>query len=276
MLVSGLLVGCVALALSGRGEVLAEDYVGQAFKRALITFALVRGINAVVSVVQGTEVAIEPAGVGVTLTPGEALDPLNDLVERFSWIMLLATTSLGTQKVLVAASGSWILQAALGVAALVALLLLWRAEMFRSTGWRTFALRFVVLVLFVRFAMPVIALLNHATYEALLADRFDASYAALQQTKTDVEQVHANPPPSTDAGVSVLDRFGRWIDRTSQQLDVEARLELYQSKLGQATEQVVDLIVVFVLTTVVFPLIFLFLGLRLLRIVGQVRWWKGG
>ena len=93
-LITTLLIGGVALAMSGKGEMLAENYVGQAFKRALVTFALVRGINAVVSVVQGTEVAIEPAGVGVTLTPGEVLDPLNDLIERFSWIMLLATTSL--------------------------------------------------------------------------------------------------------------------------------------------------------------------------------------
>ena len=58
-LLTALLIGCVILATSGKGEILAEDYVGQAFKRALITFALVRGINAVVSVVQGTEVAID-------------------------------------------------------------------------------------------------------------------------------------------------------------------------------------------------------------------------
>jgi len=275
-LITTLLIGCVVLATSGTGEILAEDYVSQAFNRALVTFALVRGINAVVSVVQGTEVAIEPAGVGVTLTPGEVLDPLNDLIERFSWIMLLATTSLGTQKVLVVASGSWILQAALGVATLTGLVLLWRAQTFGSTGWRNFALRFVILALFVRFAMPAIALINHATYEAFLADRFDESYAALEQTKTEVERVQAKAPAKTDDNAGVLDRFGRWIDRTSQQLDVEQRLELYQSKLGQATEQVVDLIVVFVLTTIVFPLIFLFLGLRLLRIVGQIRWWKDG
>ena len=51
------------------------------FQRALITFALARTINGVISVVQGTEVALQPAGVGVTLTPGEILDPVNDLIE---------------------------------------------------------------------------------------------------------------------------------------------------------------------------------------------------
>ena len=70
------------------------------FQRALITFALARTLNGVISAVQGTELALQPAGVGLTLTPGEILDPVNDLVERFSWILLGATISLGIQQVL--------------------------------------------------------------------------------------------------------------------------------------------------------------------------------
>ena len=38
--------------------------------------------------------------VGVVLTAGEILDPLNDLVERFSWIVLLAASSLALQLLL--------------------------------------------------------------------------------------------------------------------------------------------------------------------------------
>ena len=87
----------------------AADYE-QLFQRALVTFALARTINGVISVVQGTEVALQPAGVGVTLTPGEILDPVNDLVERFSWIMLGATISLGVQNVLLDISAWWAIQ----------------------------------------------------------------------------------------------------------------------------------------------------------------------
>ena len=77
----------------------SADYE-QLFQRAFVTFALARTINGVISVVQGTEIALQPAGVGVTLTPGEILDPVNDLVERFSWVMMGATISLGVQNVL--------------------------------------------------------------------------------------------------------------------------------------------------------------------------------
>lgn len=37
---------------------------------------------------QGTELSIEPMGVGVILTLGELLDPLNDLIEQFSNVLL--------------------------------------------------------------------------------------------------------------------------------------------------------------------------------------------
>ena len=77
------------------------------FERAFITFALARTLNGVISAVQGTKLALQPAGVGVTLTPGEVLDPVNDLIERFSWIMMAATLSLGVQQVLLEVAQWW-------------------------------------------------------------------------------------------------------------------------------------------------------------------------
>ena len=105
------------------------------FQRAFVTFALARTINGVISVVQGTEVALQPAGVGVTLTPGEILDPVNDLVERFSWIMMGGTISLGIQNVLLDVSAWWLIQAL--VAALAAWLLIGSGTPGRSRGVHT-------------------------------------------------------------------------------------------------------------------------------------------
>ena len=92
-----LIIAATALAWWPSLDAHGNATVDAAFKRALVTWALARGLNGVLSVAQGTEVAIQPAGVGVNFTPGEILDPVNDLVERFSWIMMLATSSLGIQ-----------------------------------------------------------------------------------------------------------------------------------------------------------------------------------
>ena len=79
-LVSVVLLLVAALSMTSFVDQRAEVEYEKLFQRALITFALARTINGVISVVQGTEIALQPAGVGVTLTPGEILDPVNDLI----------------------------------------------------------------------------------------------------------------------------------------------------------------------------------------------------
>ena len=67
------------------------------FQSAITTFVLVRGLSTAIPVFQGTEVAIEHSGVWVVLTSGQILDLVNDLTERFSWVVLAPGTSLGAQ-----------------------------------------------------------------------------------------------------------------------------------------------------------------------------------
>jgi len=262
---SALLAGVLLLGLSQVLDRRATTPLNAAFQRALITFAVVRGINAVVSVVQGTEVAIEPGGVGVVLTPGEVFDPINDLIERFSWIMLASSTSLGAQKVLVEVGQAALLQVLLVAALGVLAWLLWR-ERTGSARLRALLLRLALLVLYLRFAVPLTVLLSDAIYEGFLADRYGASQLALETTREQVEalsEADALPPASADPGL--LDRLGQWYDRAASKLDVQARIALYKDRLARASEHIIDMIVVFMLQTVVLPLLFLWLGLALLR-----------
>jgi hypothetical protein len=77
-----------------------------------------RALNAVISVAQGTEVSLQPLGVGVTLAPGQLLDPVNDLVEKFSDLMLMASVAFGVQKVLISMGGYWLISLLLTFAAI--------------------------------------------------------------------------------------------------------------------------------------------------------------
>ena len=62
----------------------ARAQVNDGLKRALTTFAAARALGAVVSVAQGTQVDATPGGVGVSFAPGQALKPLNELIEQFA------------------------------------------------------------------------------------------------------------------------------------------------------------------------------------------------
>ncbi|MDP3354652.1 MAG: hypothetical protein Q8M51_02155, partial [Polaromonas sp.] len=85
----------------------AMAQVDAGLKRALVSFASARVLNAAISVAQGTEALVQPFGFGVTLAPGQVLDPVNDLVEQFSKLMLAASVVFGIQKVLISMGGYW-------------------------------------------------------------------------------------------------------------------------------------------------------------------------
>lgn len=84
----------------------------------MVSFATARTLNAVISVVQGTQVELQPGGVGMTFTPGQVLDPINDLVEQFSLLMLAASVSFGVQLALIKFGAFWAVSSMLSVVAL--------------------------------------------------------------------------------------------------------------------------------------------------------------
>ncbi len=85
----------------------ASTSIDIGIKRALVSFTAARSLNALISVAQGTEVVIQPLGFGITLAPGQILDPVNDMIEKFSSLMVVASVALGIQKILITIGGNW-------------------------------------------------------------------------------------------------------------------------------------------------------------------------
>jgi hypothetical protein len=76
----------------------ADSYFNDAITKAGISYATCRVINASVSIIQESRLELEPAGVGLSLAVGQILDPINDMIERLSDVLVLAITSLGVQE----------------------------------------------------------------------------------------------------------------------------------------------------------------------------------
>ena len=64
IIISVATLSLLIIALTGLFDDIGKRYTDESFSRALATFGLARGLNAVISVAQGTEIAIEPAGIG--------------------------------------------------------------------------------------------------------------------------------------------------------------------------------------------------------------------
>lgn len=269
-LVPVLVVLVAVLAAGNWLDRTAEDYYSQAFQRALVTFALARAMNGVISVIQGTEVAVEPAGVGVTFTPGEIIDPVNDLIERFSWIMLASTTSLGVQKILMEISG-WggVRLIAVGALALLAWTLWRRPDNRRARRW---AMRFALLACFLRFAMPLMMVLNDGVYQLFMAEEYDRSSRVVEEANRELEALaEAERVPSDEPAEGWLGPLRQWFSDRAGALDIGERMTLYRDRLADATEHLLRLAAVFTLQTIILPLLFLWGLARAVASLGRFR-----
>ena len=79
---------------------IAKNFIDNSIKESLISYAIIRGINAGVSVIKHSELEMEPAGVGVSVGVGEVLDPIDDLSERVSNLLFISTVVYGALEVI--------------------------------------------------------------------------------------------------------------------------------------------------------------------------------
>jgi hypothetical protein len=275
-LLSILLLLAVILSSVSSVDRIAEADHKALFQRALITFALARTLNGVISAVQGTEIALQPAGVGVTLTPGQILDPVNDLVERFSVIMLGATLSLGIQQVFLDVGQWW------GVRVLVAVLgLLWLwARMVKVTrphsplgNSEQTLLRVFIIVFFLRFAVPVAMIANEALYGLFLESRYQESAQVIETAGMQIEKVSARPlVEEPDEEASLFETLERALDSARETLDIKRRVEYIKERAADVVEHMIQLSVVFILQTGILPIAFLWLFLQLLKQLFRGSW----
>lgn len=245
----------------------ANEYSNRLMQRALIAFAVARGVDSAISMAQGTEVALQPAGLGVTLTPGELLDPVNDMVEQLSNVLLWAAAVAGMQKLLLAISSWGWLTAALSLLLVIYGLGLWRRLPFP----RPLSTALGVLLL-VRLAVPGIALANEATYQMFLQRPYEESRQSLELAEAEVlrsadevddagrgSAAPGQAAPAEPAVGGFLGRAQRWIAGAGAALDPRPHMRALKASAERAVEGAVQLIALFMLQTIVLPLLFIWL-----------------
>lgn len=249
---------------------IAEAEHESLFQRALITFALARTLNGVISAVQGTELALQPAGVGVTLTPGQALDPINDMIERFSWIMLGASLSLGVQQVLLDVGQWWGVRLLLGA---LGLLWLWFRLLGQSrqppgsgdAGQVIF--RVFIIVLFIRFAVPAAMIANEGLYRLFLESRYLESTQVIESAGAEIMDAEESAvrEQGGSAEESLFEAMSRTFDSTQNSVNFKQRVARIKARAAEVIEHMIQLSVVFILQTGILPIAFLWIFLQLFK-----------
>jgi len=225
----------VAFSWLGPLDSAANDQVDASLKRALASYATARALNAVISFAQGTEVSFQPLGVGLNLAPGQILDPLNDLVEKLSDLLLIASVTLGVQRILLAMGASWVIS--LGFTAIAvawcALLLLRQP----SPSWLTKAL---LVLLMLRFAIPVALVGTDMLFRYFLESEYHSSQAVIDATANELDKAPVLLAGSTtqpDGTAKKPSLLTRWFSKQDAETNQEAtKQEANESLQAPASE----------------------------------------
>ena len=240
----------VALSWLTPLDSVAHQYVDAGLKRALVSFATARALNAAISVAQGTEVAVQPAGIGVILSPGQALDPINDLVEQFSDLMLTASVAFGAEKVLIGIGAHWGVSLMLTIAAAS-----WFAFVGRRDSAPHWLSRLLILLLMIRFAIPVVTIGSDFLFRQFMETDYQSSQRGIESVSGQLAKIDAQDAAAAD-DKGVLERFKGW---AAQQTDFKSLYANLKASAEQATERIVTLMVIFLLQTLVFPVALLWI-----------------
>ncbi|MDH5611875.1 MAG: hypothetical protein OEY66_05410 [Gammaproteobacteria bacterium] len=243
-----------------------EKYTDEGFKRSLSAFAIAKGLNGVISVVQGTEVAVEPAGIGLILTPGQILDPANDLIERFSWVMLICTTSLGIQAILLKMFSSFYFSVVVTSSLLLMVLFVWNDKN-TSVDVKNILYRFVTFLIILRFFIPVMAISSEGIYNAFLESKYTESKLQLEQSNQTIANLSEENRTLTDKAEDIpwYESLSNDFNAAIDSFDVDKRVEQLKAEADNLTSHIVDLIVVFTMQTILLPLVFIWLALKLIK-----------
>ena len=232
-----------------------DDYTNEALKNAALTYATARGLNALVSMVQSSNIE---AGIGVvsgSMTIGELLDPLNDMIERFSTVMTWVLASLAAQKVLLLIASHELFLYLVAVLGISTLLLLYhgppraRAQLFRV----------FLVVIFVRFALGIAVALNSGV-DWLFLDQ-QLAYNDQQISEFQSKVIGIEPQDDLDTGSLRDSMLAFWQSLSLTELN---------RKISVAIENFINLVAIYLLKTILFPLGFFYAVYYAIRLLWRV------
>jgi hypothetical protein len=240
----------------------------ESFNRAMVAFGLAKGLNAVISLLQGTELTVTPVGVGLNFSVGEVLDPFNDMVERFSWVMLFASVSLGVQKLLLVLSSKIFLQAAMGVSVFATLLFMWIKKI-KSHTFFIISFKIFLLILLLRFGTVLFVYSSELLYDSVLKQEFISSSKVVEETKNKLENIEEQNKAVVQSknNSSVLSNISTRYNALSDSLNISRQLDSLNKSIEDASIKIINIITIFIVNSILMPLLFIWLFIESTKLI---------
>lgn len=251
---TGVLIAIVLFFSSGLKlpvlDTMTAAYFSEAITKAGVAYATCRVLNASVSIVKDSTLQLEPAGVGISLAVGQALDPIDDLTERLSDVLVTAITSIGVQKLAYEISVS-LAPLILSIFLFLLSILLW-FEHERVASLQKTITRFTLLIIIARFCLPISAVADAHLHTQFFADQVSEATQRLAVGAAELDKLK-------DFSLPEIDGFLGTIENSSSFL--KQKTAAFKNALVVAVSDTGDLI------ENLLTLTFLFVGIFLIQVV---------
>ena len=267
--ITGVLISIVLFFSSGVQipfiDSTADAYFKDSITKAGVSYGVSRLINATVSVVKESSIGLEPAGVGLSIAVGQLADPINDMVERLSNVLVMSIASLGVQELAYEISVTVVPQF-MAVFLLVLSVLVWFDNQ-RIDKLQKIILSVLVIASIARLCLPISSLANEFLQETFFEDKIIEANQQLTASTADLNELDNLPVPEINGLFGTLGNSATYIkDKT---VEFKNTVQVLMENKGVIVENLLSLtflyLGVFIIQVLVLPILIFWLLMRIVN-----------
>ena len=196
---------------------IADQYFEDSVLKASVAYGSARLINAGVSVVKESSLQLEPAGVGLSVAVGQVADPLDDLTERLSSVLVTAIVSLLVQKISYEIAQAFVFVIIGGTLVLAGFLSFFNQGVLLS--YRNLLIKVGLFLFVVRLFLPCSALISNHLNEELFFPRIEEHQTKLEPMLQDFKELTRFETPEIKGIGDVFTSPVRMMNEKTMQLN---------------------------------------------------------
>lgn len=238
----------------------ADTYFKDSITKAGVSYGVSRVINATVSVIQQSSIELEPAGIGMSLAVGQIVDPINDMVERLSNVLVMSIASLGVQELAYEISITIVPQILAVFLLLLSLLVWFRND--RVIRLQKIMMSVLVIASIARLCLPISSMANEFLQEAFFDDKIIEANETLTASTAELNKIDNIEVPKVDGFMGTIGNSASYIKEKS--VDFKNTIQVIMENKGVIVENLLRLtflyLGIFIIQVLILPLsIFWFL-----------------
>lgn len=167
-------------------EISTGNYLSESMNKTSKCWVIARAINAGISILQSSQISCSFLGVGGAISFGEVFDPINDIIERLSWVLVASMISIGIQMFILKLIPWITLKIFLSLSIVFFIFQIFFGERYKykdKFNFKKISIKLVIISVFLYLIIPSANYLNQFIYEAILQPTQQETQSKLESFK---------------------------------------------------------------------------------------------